>query len=146
MKTFEDILGYEYDWLATDRLGYVALFSTAGLGYAPLPFLEDTDLYDDTIEAILCLSVSTASKVYPKIDIEHDNTWKRVSERGLYSFDADVNTGIYHVASIPQEPLLLHELPKNIASVIERVKLESVLFNEASIISELDIKSKYSAQ
>src|SRR5437899_85750 len=38
-KSADEILGLEFDWLASDADGHVALFSTAGGGYAPEDFL-----------------------------------------------------------------------------------------------------------
>jgi hypothetical protein len=34
-KSAIEIQGFEYDWLGVDDSGCVALFSTAGAGYAP---------------------------------------------------------------------------------------------------------------
>lgn len=45
-KSRDEIHGLEFDWLARDADGNVALLSTAGGGYAPEEFLRDTDLHD----------------------------------------------------------------------------------------------------
>lgn len=45
-KSAAEILGLEFDWLASDADGHVALFSTAGGGYTPEAFLQDTDAHD----------------------------------------------------------------------------------------------------
>ena len=54
-KSADQVLGFEYDWLASDVDGHVALFSTAGGGYAPNEFLRDTAEHDAAIELILAL-------------------------------------------------------------------------------------------
>lgn len=43
VKGASDIRGYEHDWPARDADDHVALFSTAGGGYAPDEFLRDTE-------------------------------------------------------------------------------------------------------
>lgn len=58
-KSAEEILGLEYDWLASDAKGFVALFTTAGGGYAPTEFLKDTDAHDRAIDIILDLPATT---------------------------------------------------------------------------------------
>ena len=52
-KTAQDVAGFEYDWLACDARGRVGFFSTAGGGYAPTALLENSDAYDEAIDAIL---------------------------------------------------------------------------------------------
>src|SRR5262245_52257163 len=49
-KSADEILGLEFDWLASDADGHVALFSTAGGGFAPDEFLSDTDAHDRAID------------------------------------------------------------------------------------------------
>lgn len=52
-KSAEEIQGLELDWLRSDADGHVALFSTAGAGFAPAEFLRDTDAHDEAIDAVL---------------------------------------------------------------------------------------------
>ena len=54
-KTRNDILGLEYDWLAVDQEGHVAVFSTAGGGRAPQAVLENTDVHDAGLDALMAL-------------------------------------------------------------------------------------------
>jgi hypothetical protein len=44
-KSAIEILGLEYDWIGHDEDGRVALFSTAGTGYAQEAFLRGTDAH-----------------------------------------------------------------------------------------------------
>lgn len=61
-KTPEEIVGLEYDWLASDADGYVALFSTAGGRWAPQEFLEVTDAHDRAIDAIKSTAPRTLAR------------------------------------------------------------------------------------
>lgn len=99
-----DVLGLEYDWLGCDESGCVVLFSTAGSGYAPGAFLDDTDAHDRAIEAILALPESTEAKFFPDLAPGFVNTWRLVAERGLYAYDADPNGGPYRVVASPANP------------------------------------------
>ena len=93
MKSADEIRGREYDWLARDDDGHVALFSTAGAGYAPVEFLWNTEAHDRAIQAILALPASTAARLAPELAANLENTWKLVAERGLFAFDCDPNGG-----------------------------------------------------
>jgi hypothetical protein len=48
-KSREEIQGFEFDWLASDVGGFVALFSTAGAGDVPNAFLQDTGAHEKAI-------------------------------------------------------------------------------------------------
>lgn len=56
----------EYGWLGSDDSGCVALFSTAGAGYAPKAFLCHTDAHDTAMQAVLAMPTTTEVKFAPK--------------------------------------------------------------------------------
>ena len=66
-KSAADIQGLEFDWLGSDEVGCVALFSTAGAGCAPAEFLRDTSAHDAAIEAVLALPASTTARFAPEL-------------------------------------------------------------------------------
>ncbi len=138
-KTLEEIQGCEYDWLVCDKAGHIALFSTAGEGYAPREFLLSVEDYDQAIESFLNLAVTTTAKVFPKIAEGLPNTWKQVAERGMYGYDLDFTDGSYQLVSIPENPIFIDDLPLDIAVIIRRVQLGSILFNEKRSIFKSDI-------
>ncbi len=140
-KTAEEIRGYEYDWLACDRAGHVALLSTAGGGYPPRAFLTDTDAYDRAIEALLAMPVTTPTDRVPPTTGGCANTWKQAAERGLYAFDSDPNGGPYRLAGLPTEPVHISELPAEIRAVASKVELRTLHFATATEISETDIRA-----
>ena len=106
-----DVLGLEYDWLGCDESGCVALFSTAGSGYAPGAFLDDTDAHDRAIEAILALPASTEARFFPDLSPGLVNTWRLVAERGLYAYDCDPNGGPYRQVASPANPARIGTFP-----------------------------------
>jgi hypothetical protein len=122
-KTSKDIWGTEYDWLAIDTDDRVVFFSTAGGGYAPAGFLEDTDAHEAAISAILSMPVSTAAEFAPMLGPAYVNTWQAVADRGLYAFDSDLNGSPYRLVAAPVKPARLSDLPSFAAATARRIKL-----------------------
>lgn len=127
-KSRDEIQGWEFDWLARDADGNVALFSTAGGGYAPEEFLRDTDLHDAAIQEILALDPSTEAVFAPELAANLTNTWRLVAERGLFAFDADPSGGPYHLVAAPRVPRPSSMLPPLAAAATARLVLEHVHF------------------
>ena len=138
-KTLDDINGYEYNWLGCDKSGQIALFSTAGSGYAPGVFLANIDIYDQAIDHILKLPRTTSARAFPKIGEGFQNTWKQVAERGIYSYDADFTDGSYKLVSVPNDAAYVDELPAEIATVIKQFRFSDVLFDAKEVFEEFDI-------
>ena len=74
-KTPDEVQGFEYDWLACDGAGHVALLSTAGGGYAPQALLADTEGTERAIEILLKLPLTSAVEVAPRVAEGLPNTW-----------------------------------------------------------------------
>jgi hypothetical protein len=133
-RTADEIRGLEYDWLACDADGHVALFSTAGGGYAPEAFLRDTDAHDAAIEALLAGPAVTTAQSAPDLPPDLTNTWRLVAERGLFAFDADVHGGPYRRVAEPTEPIRVAELHGVARDVVASLVLCSVRFAMASVV------------
>jgi hypothetical protein len=87
-KSADDIRGVEYDWLASDADGHIALFTTAGAGFAPEEFLRNTDEHDAAIAAVLAAKASTSSRFAPELAPGLENTWRLMAERGVFTSPA----------------------------------------------------------
>ncbi len=120
-KSALDIQNLEYDWLGHDEDGHVALFSTAGYGYAPEAFLRDTDAHSDAIEALLASDATTEAVLFPKLKPTLANTWRDVAERGLYAYDSDP-WGRYMLIAVPSIPRRIDAPPSCVASVSIRCR------------------------
>lgn len=134
-KSADEILGLEFDWLASDADGYVALFSTAGGGYAPDEFLRDTDAHDAAIDAVLASPASTVARFAPEIPPGLKNTWRMVAERGLFAFDSDPHGGPYRVVAAPADPIRIVDLPRGVIDIVGRLKLRQVRFVGQPVIT-----------
>ncbi|MBI2896562.1 MAG: hypothetical protein HYY06_23590 [Deltaproteobacteria bacterium] len=136
-KSAEDIQRLEFDWLGSDEAGYVALFSTAGAGYAPAEFLRDTSAHDRAIDAVLALPASTAAKFAPALAPGLQNTWRLVAERGFYAFDCDPNGGPYRLVAAPVVPIRVDALPAAVADVVSKIKLALRFENQTVVADDL---------
>jgi len=121
-KSREEVLDREYDWLACDSNGNVALFSTAGAGYAPAEFLRDTEAHDNAINALLDLPATTDVRFAPALAFGLINTWKLVAERGLYAYDCDPNGGPYRLVAAPRVATTVDALPASVADVVRGIR------------------------
>ncbi|WP_438002738.1 hypothetical protein WME89_27690 [Sorangium sp. So ce321] len=133
-KSANEILGMEFDWLASDADGYVALFSTAGGGYAPDEFLRDTDAHDAAIDVVLASPASTVARFAPELAPGLKNTWRMVAERGLFAFDSDPHGGPYRMVAAPVDPIRIADLPRRVNDIVERLKLRQVRFADQSVV------------
>lgn len=120
-KTAADIEGLEYDWLGCDAEGFLALFSTAGAGYAPAAFLYDPDAHQLAIDSILALPPTTEATHSPEIGAGLVNTWRLVAERGLYAYDCEATGGPYHLVAAPRVAARREELPETVVAVASRI-------------------------
>jgi hypothetical protein len=127
-KQPKDIQGFEYDWLGCDSDGHVGFFSTAGGGYAPNELIEDTDSYDNAIDAILAAPATTMARFAPSLAAGHRNTWRLMAERGLFAYDSDPHGGPYRLVAAPDVPVSVATLPKNVVGVIRRVFFHDLRF------------------
>lgn len=134
-KAAAEILGYEYDWLATDVNGFVALFSTAGGGYAPEEFLRDTDAHDMALDAILAIPETTRARFAPQLPPNLKNTWQLVAARGLFAYDSDPHGGPYRQVAAPVMPIHIDDLPQGAREVVRALLLPRARFDIHSIIS-----------
>jgi hypothetical protein len=139
MTTNEDIQGQEYDWLAIDSVGHVGLFSTAGGGFAPDAFLEDTEAFDTAIAAILSLPPSTLASCNRELPPGLTNTWRLAAERGLYAFDSDPLGGPYRRIAAPHTPIAVADLPPPIRGIASRVVLPGLTFADATEIAHTQL-------
>jgi hypothetical protein len=138
-RSADDILGFELDWLASDADGHVAMFSTAGGGYAPEAFLRDTDAHDAAIDAILAAPASTTARFAPELPAGLRNTWREIAERGVFAFDSDAHGRPYRLVAVPEAPVRVAALPDRAAVVVSSLVLSRLSLADlpASVPDEL---------
>ncbi|MDP2306306.1 MAG: hypothetical protein Q8P18_09795 [Pseudomonadota bacterium] len=138
-KSADDIRGLEFDWLASDADGNVALFSTAGGGYVPGEFLRDTDAHDRAVDSISGMRARTRALFAPRLAPGLPNTWLTMAERGVFAFDSDSFGGPYRLVAAPEAPVRASELPEAAAAVVGGLILEHLRFAELKEITAGDL-------
>lgn len=122
-KSATEILGYEYDFLAVDARGHVALFCTAGRGFAPEAFLRDTEGHADGIDALLGLPATTTSREL----VGHAtqgmcDEWIRAAERGLHVYDFEWSIGAYELVAAPVDAVDIQMLPAAVSRAAREIR------------------------
>lgn len=111
----EDFLGREFDWLACDREGRVAIFLTAGYGEVPeavLDAISDEDAFLAKVtEAIVEHLPQTTKGEQVGRGLRSDPFTPFVGDRGFYVFDWKHWQGPYDLVLAPLAPAYLDDLP-----------------------------------
>jgi hypothetical protein len=136
-KSADDIQSVEYDWLGCDSDGCIALFGTAGAGYAPAEFLRDTEVHDAAIQAVLALSATTEARFFPSVAAGMVNTWRLVAERGLYAYDCDPSGGPYRLVAAPAVAAKADALPPAVADVAIKIRFPGQFYDHTVVTEEM---------
>jgi len=122
--------GLEFDWLAVDGRGFVAIFSTAGSGLVPHGF--EPALHDAAIDALAAVEATSAVVCAPVVATGLRNLWRELAERGPYGFDAAPTGGPFRRVAIPSRPARVEALPSVVAAVA--AVLPEVSFEQAESV------------
>jgi hypothetical protein len=122
--------GLEFDWLAVEGRGFVAIFSTARSGLVPLGF--EPALHDAAIDAIAAGEATSAVVCAPVVAAGLRNLWRELAERGLYGFDAAPTGGPFRRVAIPSHPARVDALPSVVVAVA--TVLPEVSFGQAESV------------
>ncbi|MCH2093320.1 hypothetical protein IAE60_00345 [Pseudoxanthomonas mexicana] len=89
MRPAPEIVGFEFDWLAIDKEGRLALFSTAGSGMAPKSAIDARESLDAVLSLIETPNWGTV------------HVWDDYASVGLYVYDWDLSSGVYRRLRVP---------------------------------------------
>lgn len=132
----DDVAGREWDFLAIDRGGSVALISSAGYGPIPAEVLS----HGVSVEAVVASLPTQLSVIGESLDRrERDpsgdySDWFDASRRGLYTYDWHVHGGPYEQVSAPSVALRADTLTPKFGNVAGLLRLP-VLFSETAQLS-----------
>lgn len=124
--------GTEFDWLAVDEAGEVAVFSSAGYGPVPLAVMAIAGMLNDEYEKLRCLPVVSPCAEHPEGPGNYAD-WIRFAEGGLYGFDWRLWDGPYVRLTAPGEPLRFDDLPRELAELASVVRLPLKFAGAASV-------------
>ena len=108
--------GIEWDFLAVDATGSVALLSSAGYGPIPARVLDQRPLVERAVSELEALPpVGAADDRRDPSNRSGDYAdWFTMSERGLFAYDWRVHHGPYTLVSAPTVTLELSALGRTI--------------------------------
>ena len=129
MSNHPDI-GTEFDWLASDKNGRVALMSTAGFGCCP----EEVSNKIDVVEKLLAW-------ILEEIGLKGGDLLLAEPERGIIVFDWKHWEGPYKRLYVPRECINKTTLEQNLLPV-EAVHPLNLDFLETEEISENEINTE----
>jgi hypothetical protein len=110
----------EFDWLARDADGFVAMFSSAGFGAVPEESVAAAEALDAALDRIKALPVTgEASSISGRTT---PDDWIATARRGLFAFDwAHVR---YQIEAVPSRALRIDEIEDEvIRDVANRVRI-----------------------
>jgi hypothetical protein len=115
----------EFDWLACDADGFVALFSSAGFGPVPeeLPTMVDAiDAALDRMKALPVIGDASADKATTGACEAAD--WATAAQRGFFAFDWAHGHDRYEIEARPKRPLRIDEIQDEaIREMVSRVRI-----------------------
>jgi hypothetical protein len=116
-----EVQGLKFDWFARDRIGQLAVFSSAGRGSIPRQTFAASVPYNDLIAAIGRRATSPAITEFAGEGCYRD--WEEFAEYGLFAYDfhdlhrvqMQERAG-YDLMYRPSVPATIAEVPEHVAS------------------------------
>src|SRR3954452_23404626 len=102
MTDRKHFLGLEFDFLASDEAGHVAIFSTAGFGPIPRTVLDRWGLEDQGVDAVDLLPIVTRV-TESRVDAGNISFWTDKAERGIFGYDWWQSAGPYRRLAMPEQ-------------------------------------------
>jgi len=127
--------GLIFRWYAVDDIGELALFES---GYLPIPdrVFNDRRAYEMLDRHLRQRAPFTTARIASGFMLEHAGTGtleyfeicKQESSKGLYFFDECdqggwISAHSYHLVTIPEQPLMIEQLPAEIRMELEYYRL-----------------------
>jgi len=98
----DDLYGYEWDFLARDHHGFMAVLSSAGYGPIPQAVLDNVTAVESAVETLVGLCVLGESiDLRPPGSTGDHSEWFALSRRGVYTYDWNSTHGSYERVSAP---------------------------------------------
>jgi hypothetical protein len=131
--------GIEFDWLAVDEQGHVAVFSSSGSGPVPAAVNAAAAAVDSAVDVIAALEVIGGyTDVSGCVAEDGDYTdWYLFSSQGFYAFQWDLWDGPYIRICSPTRPITISELSPTIAQPAKLVQFNGA-FAESDIVTDIE--------
>jgi hypothetical protein len=119
-------VGIDFDWLASDAEGHVAVFSSAGGEIPPDAVLRDMDAHVRALGALFAAPASTHPVFAPTAPGE--DRWRAAAERGLFVYRCSPGGGPYRLAAAPETPIRAMDLPAGASLVVQALRFGQLRF------------------
>jgi len=121
-----EAVGLDFDWLASDAEGHVAVFSSAGGEIPPDAVLRDMDAHVRALGALLATPASTHAAFAPSAP--GAERWRGAAERGLFVYRCRPEGGPYRLAAAPETPIRVMDLPLGAGLVVQALRFGQLRF------------------
>jgi hypothetical protein len=128
----------DYEWVASDSIGHVALFTTGGPGPIPTWILENRAYAERVVDLVHALRASGGHILFVRVPRPDD--FVRFARQGLYSYDwRDVarthgKTAKYEICARPTSPVTVDGLPEECRALLRQVSFRDVRFDATDAI------------
>jgi hypothetical protein len=135
----------DVEWVAVDRVGRVAVFTTGGVGPIPRVYLDQPGILDCTREAVWAALERTESVLL--VSLPRPDDYEAFARRGFFAFDwCDVHrttgrSGLYEIQARPVAPAAFVEAawPAELSVILVRLRNPLLDFAQPSVdVSVLD--------
>ncbi len=127
--------GREFDWFATDRLGHIALCSTAGFGEIPLRVIKQSTPENSPIDyldqLVADLGVIGQYKVCDPGPCQCTQ-WRDLASRGFFVYDWKHWSGPFQRILIPDTPINSHTIPEALWTALRAVSFPTLSFENCA--------------
>lgn len=130
---------YDIAWFAADHHGHVALFYTAGQGPLPLAHFRNSAYALDPVNQWV-MDLPVLGQPIPLIQTAPDAECVQHAAKGLFSYDwTDVHRSHgrvhqYELLAVPRQPLMLSQLPEEMAQAIQTVRFMNINFANSLLL------------
>ena len=136
--------GIDCSWLASDQVGRLGVFITAGIGPIPATALDSANMPIEAIEERLC-QLPTVSSNQLLVTVKRPDSFIDLAERGFFVYDwTDIHRtkadelNVYESVAAPNEPIDIDALPDDLGVLARAMKLKGVEFEAGKAI---DVRS-----
>ena len=102
--------GYDYGWIATDKLNNIGVLITGGVAPIPSTILNQNEIAIGDIE-IEILEMPAISKTIANKNIDFDlNSYEKLAEKGFFVYDW-MGSDFYEIVVSPIYPIKVKDIP-----------------------------------
>ncbi|MBU1219015.1 hypothetical protein KKF34_02030 [Myxococcota bacterium] len=130
LTSIKDLKGTEHVWPACDKLGNIAVFVTAGGGYAPITYIKNFKIFELVLEYLSKLPIVNNAYIEYKLDSSYLKNPFSLVNKGVFIFDSDSFGCPYKMVEAPNTLVNLNEIDPVINSILSLNCFKSISFLE----------------